>query len=63
MVGGLSGSGMWPVLTCSHRIASYSPADVAVMGGRCGVVGVEVPPVLDAARPCRITISFLSSSA
>ena len=54
---------MWPVPTCSHRIASSSSAAVAGMGGRCGVVGVGVPSVLEAARHCRISISFMSSSA
>ena len=62
-MGGLSGSGTWPVSTCSHRIAYSSPADVAGMGGRCGIVSVGFPSVLDVARPCRLSISFLISSA
>ena len=62
-MGDNSGSGTWPVPTCYHRIASSSPAAVAGMGGGCGDVGVGVSSVLDAARPCRISISFLSSSA
>ena len=62
-MGGLSGSGTWPVTTCSHPITSSSPAPVAGMGGRCGVSGVGVPSLLDAARPFRLSVSFLSSSA
>ena len=63
LVGGLSGIGTWLVPACSNMIASSSPAAVMGMGGRCGVVGVGVPSVLDAARPCRLLISFMSSSA
>ena len=32
------------------------------VGGRCGVVGIGDPSVLDAARPCRLLISFLGLS-
>ena len=49
--------------TFSHRIVSSSLAAVVGMGGRCGVVGVKVPSDLNAARPCRLSISFLSSSS
>ena len=62
-MGGLSGSGTWTVPICSHMIASSSPAAVAGVGGRSGVVGVGYPSVLDADRPCRILMSFISSSA
>ena len=61
-MGGLSVSGTWPVPTFSHRIASSSPAAMVGVGGRCGVVGVGVPSLLNAARPCRLLIRFLSSS-
>ena len=36
MRSGTSGGGMWPVLTCSHVIALYSPDGVV---GMCGTVG------------------------
>ena len=44
-------------------IASSSPATVVGVCGRRGVVGVGAPSVLDAARPCRLSMSFLSSYA
>ena len=59
---GISGCGTWPVLTCSYRIASYSPAVTVGMCGGCGSVGVFVP-VLAATRPWRLSMIFLSSSA
>ena len=63
LVGGLSGSKTGPVPTCSLRIASSYPADVVGVCGRCGVVGVGDPSVLNSARPCRLLMSFLSSIA
>ena len=66
----LAGIGMWTMTTFSNRIASSSPAavmgvDGRVMGvdGRHGVVGVGDPSVLDAARPCRFLMIFLSLCA
>ena len=38
LVCGTYGGGTWTVPTCSHRIASYSPAVVAGMCGACGWV-------------------------
>ena len=56
--GGTSGSGTWPVPTCSHIIASSSSAVVVGMCGAVGCVGaggaVGSLAVLAAARPWRI---------
>ena len=46
----------FPVLNCSHRIASSSPVVAAGTGGGCGLVGVV--PVLAAAIPWRLSMSF-----
>ena len=56
-MGGTSGGGTLPVSTCSHRIASSSPVVVAGICGGCGSVGVFMP-VLDAAIPWRLSMSF-----
>ena len=47
----------WTVPTFSHRIASYYPDVAAGVCRGCGAVGVFVP-VLAAARPWRILMSF-----
>ena len=62
-MGGLSGSRTIPVTIFSHSIASTSPAAVVGVCGCRRAFGVRAPFVLGAARPCRISISFLSSSA
>ena len=62
-MGGLSGIQTWLVPTCSNRIASSSTSSVAGVGERCEVVGVGFSYVLDAARPSRLSISFLILSA
>ena len=60
LVWGASVNGTCPVPTCSHLIASSSYGAEACMGGcRVGVVY----SCLDAARPCRLSMSFRSSSA
>ena len=51
--------GTWSDPTCSHLIASSSSGAEAGMGG-CRVVASSG---LDAARPCRLSMSFRSSSA
>ena len=56
LVGGTSWGGTLPVLTCSQRIASSSPVVAAGTCGGCGAVGAV--PVLDAAIPCRTSMSF-----
>ena len=65
--GGTSGGGTWPVPTCYQRIASSSPATVEGMCGAvsCGGAGDACGSlsVLKAARPWRLSMSLLSSSA
>ena len=59
LVWGASMNGACPVPTCSHLIASSSSGAEACMGGcHLGVIS----SCLDAARPCRISMSFRSSS-
>ena len=60
--GRISGGRRWTVPTFSHRIASYYPDVAAGLCRGCGAVGVFVP-VLAAARPWRILMSFLRLSA
>ena len=60
LVWGASVIGTCPVPTCSHLIVSSYFGAEAGMGGCC--VGV-VSSCLDAARPCRILMSFRSTSA
>ena len=60
LVWGASVNGTCPVPTWSHLIVSASSGDDACMGGCC--VGV-VSSCLDAARPCRLSMIFRSSSA
>ena len=59
LVWGASVTGTFHIPTCSHLIASSSAVADACMGGCC--VGV-VSSCLDAARTCRISMSFRSSS-
>ena len=68
--GGVSGYEKWPVPTCSHSIASSPPAAVTGMFGAVGCVGCAGVGgaggslvVLAAARPWRISMSSLISSA
>ena len=59
VLGDASGIGTWSDPTCSHLIASSSTIVEAGMGG----CRVGASACLDASRPCRILISFWSSSA
>ena len=61
LAGGTYWGGTLPVLTCSQRISSSSSVIMAGTCGGCGAVGVV--PVLAAAIPCRISMSFWSSFA
>ena len=60
LVWGASVIGTWYVPTCYHIIASFSSGAEVGIGGCC--VGF-VSSCLDTARPCRISMSFWSSSA
>ena len=59
LVCGASGIGTWSDPTCSHLISSSYSGVEAGMGGCC----VGASSCLDAARPCRLLMSFRSSSA
>ena len=54
LVWGASWIGTWSDLTCSHLIASSSSGAEASMGG----CSVGASSDLDAARPCRLLMSF-----
>ena len=58
LVCGASDIGTWSNPTCSHLIASsFSGVEVGMGGFRVGATSC-----LDAARPCRLSMSFRSSS-
>ena len=59
LVCGNSGIGTWSDPTCSHLITSSSSGAEAGMGSCC----VGASSDLDATRPCRLSMSFRSSSA